>query len=155
MATCERRSSAVEPVRPARDYGNLDPMDLRPMLGIVLGLVIAWAVLVGLLWLFRPREVGVRETLAVVPDLIRLVRDLIADSATPLDVRITLGAMLAYLVSPIDLVPELIPVIGQLDDVVVGVLALRYTRRRLGTDALRSRWHGSASGFDLLERILG
>jgi uncharacterized membrane protein YkvA (DUF1232 family) len=90
-----------------------------------------------------------------VPDLIRLVRDLIADSETPLDVRIALGAMLAYLVSPIDLVPELIPVIGQLDDVVVGVLALRYTRRRLGAERLRSRWQGSASGFALLERILG
>jgi uncharacterized membrane protein YkvA (DUF1232 family) len=130
-------------------------MDLRPMLGLVLGLVVAWALLVGLLWVLRPRDVGVRETLAVVPDLIRLVRDLIADSATPLDVRITLAAMLAYLVSPIDLVPELIPVIGQLDDVVVGVLALRYTRRRLGSEVLRSRWQGSASGFDLLERILG
>jgi uncharacterized membrane protein YkvA (DUF1232 family) len=125
------------------------------MLEIVVGLVIAWALLIGVLWVLRPRDVGVRETLAVVPDLVRLVRDLIADSETPLDVRIALGAMLAYLVSPIDLVPELIPVIGQLDDVVVGVLALRYTRRRLGINVLRARWGGSEPGFALLERILG
>jgi len=63
--------------------------------------------------------------------------------------------MLVWIVSPIDLIPEFIPVIGPLDDLAVAVLALPYTRRRLGIERLRSRWTGSSAGFDLLVRAIG
>jgi len=119
------------------------------------GLIALWALIIALLWLFRPRGVGLREALAIVPDLLRLIRSLIGDSTTPLDVRAVLVAMLIWIVSPIDLIPEFIPVIGPLDDVAVAVLALRYTRRRLGIERLRSRWTGSSAGFELLVRAIG
>jgi uncharacterized membrane protein YkvA (DUF1232 family) len=130
-------------------------MDLRVVVGMVAGLVALWALLIALLWLFRPRGVGLREALAIVPDLLRLIRSLIGDRTTPLDVRAVLVAMLVWIVSPIDLIPEFIPVIGPLDDVAVAVLALRYTRRRLGIERLRSRWTGSSAGFELLVRAIG
>ena len=130
-------------------------MDGRVVVGMVAGLVALWAVIIALLWLFRPRGVGLREALAIVPDLLRLIRGLIADATTPLDVRAVLVAMLIWIVSPIDLIPEFIPVIGPLDDVAVAVLALRYTRRRLGIERLRSRWTGSSAGFELLQRAIG
>jgi uncharacterized membrane protein YkvA (DUF1232 family) len=130
-------------------------MDLRVVVGVAAGLVALWALIIALLWLFRPRGVGLREALAIVPDLLRLIRSLIGDSTTPLDVRAVLVAMLVWIVSPIDLIPEFIPVIGPLDDVAVAVLALRYTRRRLGIERLRSRWTGSGAGFDLLVRAIG
>ena len=57
--------------------------------------------------------------------------------------------------SPIDLIPEFIPVLGPLDDVVVAVLVLRYVSRRMGLAELRRRWQGSDAGFELLARILG
>ena len=130
-------------------------MDLRVVVGMVGGLIALWALIIALLWLFRPRGVGLREALAIVPDLLRLIRSLIADGTTPLDVRAVLVAMLIWIVSPIDLIPEFIPVIGPLDDVAVAVLALRYTRRRLGIERLRSRWTGSSAGFELLVRAIG
>ena len=130
-------------------------MDVRIVIGMVGGLIALWALIIALLWLFRPRGVGLREALAIVPDLLRLIRSLIADGTTPLDVRAVLVAMLIWIVSPIDLIPEFIPVIGPLDDVAVAVLALRYTRRRLGIERLRSRWTGSSAGFELLVRAIG
>lgn len=130
-------------------------MDVRIAVGMVAGLVALWALLIALLWLFRPRGVGLREALAIVPDLLRLIRSLIGDRTTPLDVRAVLVAMLVWIVSPIDLIPDFIPVIGPLDDVAVAVLALRYTRRRLGIERLRSRWTGSSAGFDLVVRAIG
>ncbi len=130
-------------------------MDLRVVAGIAAGLVALWAVVIALLWLLRPRGVGLREALAIVPDLLRLIRSLIADSTTPLDVRAVLVLMLVWVVSPIDLIPEFIPIIGPLDDVAVAVIALRYTRRRLGIEHLRSRWTGSGPGFELLVRAIG
>ena len=60
-----------------------------------------------------------------------------------------------YLLSPIDLVPDFMPVIGSLDDLIVGALVLRWASRRIGVDTLRAHWSGSPEGFDLLRRFLG
>jgi uncharacterized membrane protein YkvA (DUF1232 family) len=129
-------------------------MDLRIVLSIVVGLLAVWLALLVLLWVFRPRDVPLREALRIVPDLLRLVRSLIADREAPLGVRLALVFLLAWLVSPIDLIPEFVPILGPLDDVIVAVLVLRYVRRRLGEDELRRRWPGTDAGYALLASIL-
>ena len=80
---------------------------------------------------------------------------LVGDRSTPLDVRVVIVVLVAWIVSPIDLIPEFIPVLGPFDDVVVAIVALRYVRRRLGSQALRDRWAGSPEGFDVLARVIG
>jgi len=130
-------------------------MGLESVLWIVIGLVMAWAALVAVLWLLRPKDIGLGELVGIVPDVLRLIRDLIRDGGTPLDVRVALVFLLLWLISPIDLVPEFIPVIGPFDDVVVAVVVLRYTRRRLGLEPLRQRWRGSDAAFALVVRVLG
>ena len=130
-------------------------MNLSVLGTIVLGLVAAWLALLLLLWLIRPRGVGARELARLVPDILRLVRDLLMDRSTPRSVRVALGILLVWLISPIDLVPEFIPVLGPLDDAVVAVLVLRYVRRRVGLEELRQRWPGTPEGFALLTRIVG
>jgi uncharacterized membrane protein YkvA (DUF1232 family) len=121
---------------------------------IILGLVAAWLALLIVLWLLRPRDVGARELVRVVPDLLRLTRDLLLDRSAPRGVRFALVVLLAWLVNPIDLIPEFIPVLGPLDDVIVAVIVLRYVRRRLGAEELRRRWRGTSEGWALVERLL-
>jgi uncharacterized membrane protein YkvA (DUF1232 family) len=130
-------------------------MDWGLLGGIVLGLLVVWAVLVGLLWVLRPRDVRLAELARIVPDLLRLVRGLIADRSVPLGARLALVGLLVWLLSPIDLIPEFIPVLGPLDDVIVAVLVLRYVRRKVGLEELRRRWPGTPDGFALLGGILG
>jgi uncharacterized membrane protein YkvA (DUF1232 family) len=130
-------------------------VDLTLLAGILLTLVLLWAALLVLFWVLRPRDVPARELVRVVPDLLRLLRSLVTDRSTPLDVRIVLVGLMAWIISPIDLIPEFIPVLGPLDDVVVAIVALRYTRRRMGIDALRGRWAGTPDGFALLSRVVG
>jgi uncharacterized membrane protein YkvA (DUF1232 family) len=130
-------------------------VDLTLLAGILLTLVLLWAALLVLFWVLRPRDVPARELVRVVPDLLRLLRSLVTDRSTPLDVRIVLVGLMAWIISPIDLIPEFIPVLGPLDDVVVAIVALRYTRRRMGIDALRGRWPGTPAGFALLSRVVG
>jgi uncharacterized membrane protein YkvA (DUF1232 family) len=130
-------------------------MDLSAPIAIALGLIGAWALLVVVLWVFRPRDVRAGELVRVVPDVLRLVRDLLADRTVNVGVRISLVFLLAWLVSPVDLVPEFIPVLGPLDDVIVTIIVLRYVRRHLGEDDLRRRWRGTPEGFGLLTGILG
>jgi uncharacterized membrane protein YkvA (DUF1232 family) len=131
----------------------VDGADL--LIGVIIGLLAAWAVLVAILWVLRPRDVPLSELVAFVPDLVRLVRALIADRSTPMAVRVALVVLLVWLLSPIDLIPEFVPVLGPLDDVVVAVIILRFVRRRVGIDALRDRWAGSEAGFGLLVRMVG
>ena len=121
---------------------------------IILGLVAAWLALLIVLWLLRPRDVGARELVRVVPDLLRLTRDLLLDRSAPRGVRFALVVLLAWLVNPIDVIPEFIPVLGPLDDVIVAVIVLRYVRRRLGAEELRRRWRGTPEGWTLIERLL-
>jgi uncharacterized membrane protein YkvA (DUF1232 family) len=130
-------------------------VDVRLILGLILGVVAVWVALLIVLWVFRPRGVSVREIAAVVPDLLRLLRSLIADGSVPVEVRIILVGLVTWIVSPIDLIPEFIPGLGPLDDVIVSIVALRYVRRRLGLDALRARWVGSEQGFAVLIRVIG
>jgi uncharacterized membrane protein YkvA (DUF1232 family) len=93
--------------------------------------------------------------MAVVPDVVRLGRDLLVDPTVPIRVRAALLLLVVWLLSPIDLVPEFVPVLGPLDDVIVTVLVLRFVRRSLGSDALRRRWPGTPEGYDTLARLIG
>ncbi len=128
---------------------------LRGFLLPVVVLIAAWLLLVAVLWLHRPSRELAGSTLRLVPDLIRLVRALLADRDTPRSVKVGLLGLLLYLLSPIDLVPDFFPVIGSLDDLIVSALVLRWAGRRVGTVGLRAHWSGSPEGFTLLLRLLG
>jgi len=129
-------------------------MEWRVLGGILVGLLIVWAAFVALLWIVKPKDARLGDLVRVVPDVLRLVRDLIRDRSAPIGPRLAVVGLLLWLLNPIDLIPEFIPVLGPLDDVVVAVLVLRYVRRKLGEDAFRRRWPGSDEGYVLLARVL-
>jgi uncharacterized membrane protein YkvA (DUF1232 family) len=130
-------------------------VDFGLIVGISLGIVAVWAALLVIFFLLRPKGVPLRELIRVIPDVIRLLRSVITDRTAPKDVRLVIGGLFLWIISPIDLIPEFIPVLGPLDDVIVAAVALRYVRRRMGIDDLRTRWTGSVDGFALLERVIG
>ena len=130
-------------------------MDLPPIVPMVLAIVAVWVLLLVVFWIVRPRGVAARELLALIPDVLRLLRSIVMDRHAPLDARLVVAGLTAWILSPIDLIPEFIPVLGPLDDVVVAVAALRYLRRRLGVPDLRARWTGSPDGFAVLLRVVG
>ncbi|MGY1632889.1 DUF1232 domain-containing protein [Geodermatophilus sp. SYSU D01186] len=125
------------------------------LLAVVGGLLLLWAVLLLLLWRARPPDLTVREALRLLPDLVRLVRRLAADRSLPRGVRWRLWALLTYLLSPVDLVPDVVPVLGYADDVVVVALALRWVVRSAGDAALVRAWPGSPVGLTVVRRLAG
>jgi len=129
-------------------------MDWGRVWGIVGSLIAVWLLFIAVLWVFRPRGTNLDQLVRIVPDVLRLVRHLVGDGSVPFGVRAALVGLLAWLVNPIDLIPEFIPALGPLDDVVVAVLVLRYVRRRLGEDELRRRWPGTPEGYALLSVVL-
>lgn len=130
-------------------------MDLGWIAGVAVGLVAAWLLLLVVFWMLRPRDVPVREVVRVIPDVLRLLRALVTDGTVPLDARIVLVGLVAWILSPVDLIPEFIPGLGPLDDVIVAIVALRYVRRRIGIEGISERWTGSDDGLRLLVRVIG
>ncbi len=130
-------------------------MGLNVLLAAAAAVVALWIACLVLFWLARPKGVPARAVVAAVPDLLRLLRSLVVDPSVPLDVRIVLVALVAWIVSPIDLIPDFIPGLGPIDDVVVAVAALRFVRRRVGLPDLRARWRGSDRSWEVVARLLG
>lgn len=128
------------------------------LIGIAVGLLVAYVILLGLLWWGSRRAgdpVRLREGLRLLPDLVRMLRRLAADRSLPAGVRVRLVLLLAYLLCPIDLVPDFIPVIGYADDAVIVVIALRSVTRRAGPQALTRHWPGTPAGLAAVRRFAG
>lgn len=73
----------------------------------------------------------------------------------PRGVRIKLAFLLVYLLSPLDLVPDFLPVIGYADDVIIVALFVRSAVRSAGPDPLRRHWPGTPAGLAVIERLAG
>lgn len=127
---------------------------LAPLVALLLAVVSVWVVLVGALWVVKPDEVRLREALRLLPDVVRLVRRLAGDRSLPRSVRWRLWALLAYLASPIDLVPDVIPVLGWADDVILMAIVLRSVVRTAGPGALEHHWPGTSVGLGALRRLV-
>ncbi|MBV9872680.1 MAG: DUF1232 domain-containing protein [Frankiaceae bacterium] len=118
-------------------------------------IAISWLALIVVL-----RRAGVSASLAteaarLLPDLLRLVARLARDSSLPRGVRWRLWLLLAYLASPLDLVPDFLPVIGYADDAVIVAIALRSVLRTAGVEAIEQHWPGSPDGLLLVLRLAG
>jgi len=98
------------------------------------------------------RRYAAKELAALLPNLVLLFRDLAKDPRVPRGPKVALAAAALWLVSPIDLIPEFIPLLGPLDDVVVAALALRYLTGRAGVEVVREHWRGQAATLDAILR---
>ncbi|MEA2718078.1 MAG: hypothetical protein QOI99_2395 [Actinomycetota bacterium] len=118
------------------------------LVGVAL-LVTSWAVIV---LLARRLQPGLLKDLAAfLPACVTVARRLRKDPRVPLRAKVVVGFAALWVLSPIDLIPEFLPVIGPLDDVVVVALALRYAARRVPREVLFEAWPAEPR---LLERLL-
>ena len=126
--------------------------------GAIGGLVMLWLVLIAVLWRLSHREgekIGLVDALRLGPDVLRLTRRLVADSTVPRGVRLWLLVLLVYLLSPIDLVPDFIPVVGYADDAIIVALVLRFATRHAGAAAIERHWPGSDQGLRAPRSVVG
>jgi uncharacterized membrane protein YkvA (DUF1232 family) len=113
-------------------------------------LVASWALLVLLARRLPPGVV--RDLAAFIPDCVTTVRRLRKDPRVPRRAKVAIVVAGLWVASPIDLIPEFLPVIGPLDDILVVALALRYAGRQVPRDVLLGAWPGDPR---LIERLLG
>lgn len=113
---------------------------------VVYAAFVAWLLLTG-------RRQDARALAGFIPDCVVLVRRLLRDDRVPRRSKLLLAGLIAYLAMPFDLVPDFIPVAGQLDDAIIVALVLRNVLRAGGPALLREHWPGPASSLRAVMRL--
>jgi uncharacterized membrane protein YkvA (DUF1232 family) len=116
-------------------------------------LVAYLAFVVGLM--FAGRREHARALAGFIPDCLVLVRRLLGDARVPRRRKLLLAGLVGYLALPFDLVPDFIPVAGQLDDAIIVALVLRAVLRGGGPELLREQWPGPERSLAVLLRLIG
>ncbi len=124
------------------------------MRGVLTALAVVaavWALAIALLFALGRRSQG-RELATLIPNVLLLFKGLIQDPRVSRGSKAWLWFAVAWLVSPIDLIPEFIPVLGPLDDAVVAALVLRHVLRTTDRAVLTEHWRGDPSTLDAIAR---
>lgn len=94
------------------------------------------------------------DAVMMMPNLVKLVSRLLKDPRVPRRAKIALGLAAAYVASPIDLIPEVIPIIGWADDVLVLIFAIDSLIDRAGAELVEEHWDGPGDLLALIRDVM-
>jgi uncharacterized membrane protein YkvA (DUF1232 family) len=97
----------------------------------------------------------ITDAVFMMPNIVKLIGRLLKDPRVPRRAKITLGLAAAYVASPIDLIPEVIPVVGWADDVLIVMFAIDALIDRAGEEVLRDHWDGPGDLLSLVRDVVG
>ena len=97
----------------------------------------------------------IADAASMVPNIIKLIGRLMLDPRVPRRAKLTLGMAAAYVLSPIDLIPEVIPVIGWADDVLILMFAIDALIDRAGPEIVDQHWDGPGDLLSLVREVVG
>jgi len=125
---------------------------MRPLLIALVAVAVLWVLAVAVLYALG-RRTQARELATLIPNLLVLFKGLLRDPQVSRGSKAWLWFAVVWLVSPIDLIPEFIPVLGPLDDAVVAALVLRHVLRRTDRAVLAEHWRGDPATLDAITRL--
>jgi uncharacterized membrane protein YkvA (DUF1232 family) len=128
-------------------------VDLGDWVQLAVILVVLWTLLVIVLLVVGQRLLA-RELALLVPNLVRLFAGLMRDRRVPLPAKIVLAFASLWLASPIDLIPDFIPIVGSFDDAIVAGLALRILLGTTDERVVREHWRGDPATLDRILRLV-
>lgn len=99
------------------------------------------------------RDAG-RQALALAPNLVKLYGRLVRDPRVPWRARLLALATLGYTVSPVDVVPDIVPIIGQVDDIVIVASGLRRLAEAAGPEIMAEHWDGDEPVLESVQAVV-
>ncbi|MCF8010590.1 MAG: DUF1232 domain-containing protein [Clostridiales bacterium] len=95
-----------------------------------------------------------KELIMLLPNFLKLIYRLMKDSRVPSQNKVLLGAVAAYILSPIDIVPDFVPLVGQVDDLLAVALVLKGLFDAAGEEIVLEYWDGPDSLLSIVDSIL-
>lgn len=95
-----------------------------------------------------------KEFISYIPNFLKLMYNLVKDPRVSTADKAILAAAIAYVFSPLDLIPDAIPFLGQVDDIYVIAIALQRLINSAGPEIVREYWDGKMEVFDSLQRAV-
>lgn len=95
-----------------------------------------------------------RDLTLLVPNIVKLLARLVKDPRVPRRSKLLVGAMLAYVASPIDILPDFVPVVGMADDVLLMAYAVSHLVDQAGEDVVLEHWDGPQDLLEMVRSIL-
>ena len=121
---------------------------------------LVWVLVAAAIWVtaivvlfLAGRRLAARELAVLLPNLVRMCRNLLRDPRVPVGSKVLLGVAVAWFVSPIDLVPEFVPLLGPLDDALLAALVVRHLVKRAGREVVTDSWPGETATLDRMFRL--
>lgn len=96
-----------------------------------------------------------KEAALVLPHFVKLLGRLMRDPRVPPRSKAFAGAALVYVASPVDLLPDVIPVLGSADDLIVAVFAVHHLLRTAGEEVVVEHWDGSRDVLEIVDSLIG
>lgn len=96
-----------------------------------------------------------RSALMLIPNFLKLLYRLFKDSRVPLPEKALVIGAIIYIISPLDLIPDVIPFIGQVDDLYLAALTILRLLTRTNDEILREHWDGKGDVAVIVDRIAG
>jgi uncharacterized membrane protein YkvA (DUF1232 family) len=125
---------------------------IRNLLIALAVIAIVYLVVIAGLYL-TGRRTAAREIATLLPNLLLLFKDLVRDPRVPRGSKVLLVVGGVWVASPIDLIPEFIPVFGPLDDAIVAALILRHVLKTAGQAVVAEHWRGDQATLERLCRL--
>lgn len=125
---------------------------MRILLVVIAVMLLLYVLFVAVLML-AGKKTTARAIAGLIPDCIVLFKNLMQDKRVPSRYKLLLGALIGYLLLPIDLVPDFIPIAGQLDDAIIVALVLRAILKDAGRQTIKDNWRGPESTLRAIFKI--
>lgn len=122
---------------------------------IILGAVLGLYLLFILVLVVLGKRSQARAIAGFIPDCILLFKRLVQDPRMSRRYKLELGLLIGYLALPIDLIPDFIPVAGQLDDAIIVAVVLRRVIKRVGVKVIKKHWAGPIYSLNVILELSG
>ena len=99
-------------------------------------------------------QTKLKEYALLVPNLVKLLWRLTRDPRVPARVKATLFVLMGYVVSPVDLIPDFVPGLGQLDELVIAAFVLDQMLNRVPPEIVRQHWDGDKDILEIVQEVL-
>ena len=103
----------------------------------------------------RSRQELAVEAILLLPNMVKLLMRLMRDRRVSMRSKAFIGAVVVYVISPVDLIPDFVIGIGRLDDVVLVSLAIDHLMSGADEAIVREHWDGTEDGLDLIRSAFG